>query len=144
MVASSKIWDDISRWRSRHAWVLQEERVRYWLQVGAQPTDTVRSILSREGILLGLHMQRKGKTEEEVAEAIGEHRKRRLAKAEASAKLTPAQRRALSLQHEAEEVAKLEAKAAQERQRRIEEKKAQAAARAAEEAEVDEQPEATE
>jgi small subunit ribosomal protein S16 len=30
---------------------LQEDRVRYWLGVGAQPTDTVRSILVRHKII---------------------------------------------------------------------------------------------
>ena len=30
---------------------LNTERVRHWLSVGAQPTDTVRDIIKREGIL---------------------------------------------------------------------------------------------
>lgn len=38
---------------------LNEERVMYWLKVGAQPTDTVRSILSKEGILLKWHLEKK-------------------------------------------------------------------------------------
>jgi small subunit ribosomal protein S16 len=38
---------------------LNEERVMYWLGVGAQPTDTMRSILSHEGILLKWHLQKK-------------------------------------------------------------------------------------
>jgi small subunit ribosomal protein S16 len=38
---------------------LNEERVMYWLGVGAQPTDTMRSILSSEGILLKWHLQKK-------------------------------------------------------------------------------------
>ena len=38
---------------------LNEERVMYWLSVGAQPTDTMRSILSHEGILLKWHLQKK-------------------------------------------------------------------------------------
>ena len=29
----------------------------YWVNVGAQPTDTVRSILSKEGVLLMKHLQ---------------------------------------------------------------------------------------
>ena len=36
---------------------LNFERALYWLNVGAQPTDTVRSILSREGVLLMKHLQ---------------------------------------------------------------------------------------
>ncbi len=30
---------------------LKDERVRYWLGKGAQPTDTVRGILRRKGLL---------------------------------------------------------------------------------------------
>ncbi|MBQ7689869.1 MAG: 30S ribosomal protein S16 [Muribaculaceae bacterium] len=36
---------------------LNFERALYWLNVGAQPTDTVRNILSREGVLLMKHLQ---------------------------------------------------------------------------------------
>jgi small subunit ribosomal protein S16 len=35
---------------------LKFERALYWMQVGAQPTDTVRSILSHEGVLLKKHL----------------------------------------------------------------------------------------
>lgn len=38
---------------------LKEDRVMYWLKVGAQPTATVRSLLSREGILLKWHLEKK-------------------------------------------------------------------------------------
>ena len=33
------------------------ERALYWVNVGAQPTDTVRSILSQEGVLMMKHLQ---------------------------------------------------------------------------------------
>ena len=36
---------------------LNFERALYWVNVGAQPTDTVRSILSQEGVLLMKHLQ---------------------------------------------------------------------------------------
>lgn len=36
---------------------LNFERALYWMNVGAQPTDTVRSILSNEGVLLMKHLQ---------------------------------------------------------------------------------------
>ncbi|MDE5829611.1 MAG: 30S ribosomal protein S16, partial [Duncaniella sp.] len=36
---------------------LNFERALYWLNVGAQPTDTVRTILSNEGVLLMKHLQ---------------------------------------------------------------------------------------
>ena len=35
---------------------LKFDRALYWLQVGAQPTDTVRNILSAEGVLLKKHL----------------------------------------------------------------------------------------
>ena len=35
---------------------LDFERALYWLQAGAQPTDTVRNILSNEGVLMKKHL----------------------------------------------------------------------------------------
>jgi len=35
---------------------LNFERALYWLQVGAQPTDTTRNILSKEGVLMKKHL----------------------------------------------------------------------------------------
>lgn len=50
---------------------LNFERALYWVNVGAQPSDTVRSILSKEGVMLMKHLQggvKKGAfTEEEMA-----------------------------------------------------------------------------
>ncbi|MCR4439458.1 MAG: 30S ribosomal protein S16 [bacterium] len=49
---------------------LNEERVNYWLDCGAQPSDTVRSLLGRKGILLRRDLVKKGlepaRIEEEV------------------------------------------------------------------------------
>ena len=36
---------------------LNFERALYWVNVGAQPTDTVRRILSQEGVLMMKHLQ---------------------------------------------------------------------------------------
>ncbi|MDR1676236.1 MAG: 30S ribosomal protein S16 [Tannerella sp.] len=50
---------------------LNFERALYWLQVGAQPTDTVRTILSREGVCLKKHLLegvKKGAFDEAAAE----------------------------------------------------------------------------
>lgn len=58
---------------SSGATMLDRDRAIYWLKTGAQPTDTVRNILSREGILLGIHMEHKGASAAEVAEAINTH-----------------------------------------------------------------------
>ena len=35
---------------------LDFEKALYWLQTGAQPTDTVKNILSREGVLMKKHL----------------------------------------------------------------------------------------
>ena len=40
---------------------LKEERVTYWLDNGALPTDTVRSLLRRAGILRARHELRLGR-----------------------------------------------------------------------------------
>ena len=39
---------------------INEERATYWLGVGAQPSDTVRSLLRRAGVLKRRHEQRLG------------------------------------------------------------------------------------
>jgi small subunit ribosomal protein S16 len=43
-----------------NAIALQADRVNHWLDVGAQPTDTVRSLLRRAGILKARHEARLG------------------------------------------------------------------------------------
>ena len=50
---------------------LNFDRALYWLEVGAQPTDTVRNILSREGVYLMKHLRvgiKKGSFDEEAAQ----------------------------------------------------------------------------
>ena len=42
---------------------MKEPRVMYWLGVGATPTDTVRNLLSRKGIMLKWYLKKKGKDE---------------------------------------------------------------------------------
>ena len=51
---------------------LNFDRALYWLEVGAQPTDTVRNILSREGVMLMKHLRggvKKGAFDEAAAQA---------------------------------------------------------------------------
>ena len=40
---------------------LKSERVNYWLDNGAQPTDTVRSLLRKAGVLKARHEARLGR-----------------------------------------------------------------------------------
>ncbi len=53
---------------------INHERAMYWLSVGAQPTDRVRSILSFDGVLLRRNLLGKGKSAEEVEAAVVAHR----------------------------------------------------------------------
>jgi small subunit ribosomal protein S16 len=46
---------------------VDEERANYWLNQGAQPTDTVRSLLRRAGVLKRRHEQRIGIERQVVA-----------------------------------------------------------------------------
>lgn len=51
---------------------LNFDRALYWVETGAQPTDTVRNILSREGVLLMKHLRggvKKGAFDEAAAQA---------------------------------------------------------------------------
>lgn len=89
--------------------VINEERALYWLSVGAQPTDTARSLMSETGIMLRLHLTRKGKSEAEIAEEMDKWRTAKANRAASSVtkKQARAQRKA-----EAEAKAKADADAA--------------------------------
>jgi small subunit ribosomal protein S16 len=50
--------------------LIDEERALYWLQVGAQPSDTARSLLSKKGIMLRFHLLRKGTPEAEITAEV--------------------------------------------------------------------------
>lgn len=82
---------------SPKAITINVDRTLYWLSVGAQPTEIVEQILSREGILLRRHLLRKGIGEAEIEAAVLKHREtaaarwqrlkdRRAARAEAKAR----------------------------------------------------------
>jgi small subunit ribosomal protein S16 len=51
---------------------LQEDRALYWLGCGAQPTETVKNLLSKQGILLKNDLQKKGLSEEAIAAKLDE------------------------------------------------------------------------
>ncbi len=59
---------------------IREERVLYWLGVGAQPTTTVKGLLSRKGILYKRELLKSGLAEEEVNVKIDEWLKQQEAK----------------------------------------------------------------
>ena len=123
---------------------LKDERIIYWLMQGAQPSDTVRSLLSREGLMLALHMTRKGAEEEAIATAVAEHRERVAAKWAARTKTTAKDRKQAMLAAEdkeatarAAELAKIRAEAeakAREAAEAAQKEAAEERVRAAEEA----------
>lgn len=51
---------------------LKGDRVNYWLDNGAQPTDTVRSLLRKSGILKTRHETRLGRKLTATAVPLGE------------------------------------------------------------------------
>jgi small subunit ribosomal protein S16 len=48
------------------------ERVNYWMNVGAQPSDTVRALLRRAGVLKQRHEDRLGRKLQAAAVALPE------------------------------------------------------------------------
>ena len=54
---------------------LKEERALYWLGVGAQPTDTVRNLFTKKGILLKRELMKRGLSTEQIAEKMNEWQK---------------------------------------------------------------------
>ena len=49
---------------------VKEERVFYWLKKGAQPTDTVRSLLQRTGLWLRWTLEKRGVDEAKVQSIV--------------------------------------------------------------------------
>ena len=110
---------------------LNFERALYWVNVGAQPTDTVRTILSNEGVLLMKHLQggvKKGAFDE--AEAQRRFVAWKAQKNQAADKFLASQ----ASQKEADAKARLEAEQAKNKAKaeEVAKKKAELAAAAAE------------
>lgn len=106
---------------------LKTDRLLYWLEQGAQPSDTVRSLLSREGLMVALHLRRKGKSDDEIRAAMEEHRSKTAERLGRSA-VTASDRQRKALEEEQKRAAAAEAEEAKAR--------AAAAARKKEEAEA--------
>ena len=113
---------------------LNFERALYWINVGAIPTDTVRNILSREGVMLMKHLQmgvKKGAFDQAEAE-----RRFNAWKAEKDAKLEAVKnqdrenKKAVAKKALEEEAKKNEAKAEAVAKKRAEIAAAKAAAEA--------------
>ncbi|MDE6206612.1 MAG: 30S ribosomal protein S16 [Muribaculaceae bacterium] len=109
---------------------LNFDRALYWVSVGAEPTDTVRSILSREGVLLMHHLLggvAKGAFDEAEAQRRFDAWKAKKDAQLAGVKTSEANRKATTAKERLEaEAAKNKAKAEE-----VAKKKAEAAAAAA-------------
>jgi small subunit ribosomal protein S16 len=109
---------------------LKRERVLHWIGTGAQPTDTVRSLLSREGVILENYLTRKGVAADAVAQAVEDHQaKKQNREAQNMAALRDA---AAKRQREEEEAARRKEQEAAAAQRAEEAPAAEAEAPAAE------------
>lgn len=53
---------------------INADRTIYWMNVGAQPTETVNHLLSYEGVLLQRALEFKGITKEEIHEKVAKHK----------------------------------------------------------------------
>ncbi len=63
----------LDRNRSPSLLQIKRDRIMYWLSVGAQPTDSVKSILSKSGILLERHLL-EGVKKKAITKAISKSR----------------------------------------------------------------------
>jgi small subunit ribosomal protein S16 len=65
---------------------IKEARAMYWLGVGAQPTDTVKNLLSQQGIILKRELTKQGLNDEQITLKLDEWKKLKEASLEASLK----------------------------------------------------------
>lgn len=65
---------------------LNENRVNYWLGVGAQPTITVRTLLKKNGILYKRELAKKGLSEEEISNKMSDWKNNKESKIQLNAK----------------------------------------------------------
>ncbi len=79
---------------------IKEDRALYWLGVGAQPTDTVKNILTNQGIILKQELIKKGLSEEQVSAKLDEWKK--LKEASLTAKMKKREEKAKSKKASAE------------------------------------------
>ncbi|MFU8811425.1 MAG: 30S ribosomal protein S16 [Balneolaceae bacterium] len=112
-----------------------EERIIHWLKIGAQPSDTVRSILRKEGILYKMHLMRWGKSDEEIDAALTEWREQRESRTSEEEHSRKAKQKEILKAEEEAYKKKLEEKAAKAA-KEMEAKKAKEEAEAAEAAET--------
>jgi len=99
--------------------LVNEDRVFYWLGVGAIPSDTVRSLLRREGILFKWDLKKRNLSDEEMDqemkrwEVIQLERRRKLEK-KLEKKAEAKKEEKAAVEEQVEEAAQVEAEAVEE------------------------------
>lgn len=117
---------------------INEERALYWLGVGAQPTTTVKNLLSAEGIFYKKELMKKGLSKEEVAKELEDwksQREARISNVKAKAEKAKAEAEKAKAKVKADEE---KAKAEAEAKAKAEAEKAEAEASAGEETAAEE------
>lgn len=117
------------------------ERVIYWLNTGAQPSETVERILRKEGVYYRMHLQRWNKSAEEIEETLNKWKEARDSKETQLPTGKEAKKAALKVEEEAfkaEQEKRAEAAAKKAEEACIAKEKEEAEAKAAAEAEAKE------
>ena len=77
-----------------HSVDIKEERVLYWLNKGAQPTKTVKSLLRQQGITLKNELTKRGVAEDKIESELSEWKKMKEASASDKGKKKKVSRKA--------------------------------------------------
>jgi small subunit ribosomal protein S16 len=88
-----------------HTVEIQEDRALYWLDKGAQPTDTVKSLLRQKGITLKRELSRRGLTTEQINSEMENWTKLQEAKQKATTRKKKL-KKSVDVEQKSEEVSK--------------------------------------
>ena len=91
-----------------HTVDVNEERILYWLSNGAQPTNTVKSLLREKGIILKNDLIKRGLDEEKIESELAEWQKLKEASATSKAKKKKISRKAKAKVEESKDSVKVE------------------------------------
>jgi len=91
-----------------HSVDIKEERVLYWLNNGAQPTKTVKSLLRQKGITLKNELAKRGVAEDQIESELSEWQKKKEASASEKGKKQKVSRKAKAKKETTKETAKVE------------------------------------
>ena len=137
-----RIIEDLGRYNPAMQPALVEvngDRAAYWLNVGAQPSDTVRHLLKSQGVYYRMHLERWKKSPEEIEAALAEWKTAKEEKAAQTPSSVEAKKAALKAEEEvyqAEKEKRAAAAAKKAEEQRLAKEKADAEAKAAAQAEA--------